>query len=302
MTSVGDLIGTLLRMSRWEGTYFLATFVILSIFTSCLRAEEPAWIPKDARSYQSIEDKGTDQETFRRATVCRMRDGKFYVAVWAPPPRHEWKCDGMGELGKDGWIHFSWLDNFSRKGTGAVRFLDHETKLAVNTDCQPGNSPSDLFKNSWILPWTRKPVLVDVRTSPHGYLIQLPAAYENREEDFNYLTLLPQSGGRVRIVGSVHLIPQGSDRSSVVLITTGVWQNGDQLVFSLNDDQTKNRGKGIIHFLSPDKVVLTLTYISSGDPKKKAQAQEFNALNLTLLRNGDRKPWQIAGVGEEMER
>jgi hypothetical protein len=273
---------------------------LLGCITLSLRGEEPVWIPKEARCYQLIEDKGTDRETFKRATVCRMCDGKFYVAVWAPPIKHEWECDGIGELEKDGWIHYSWSDNFRRKGNGAVRFLDHGTKVAVNSDCKPDDSPSDLSKYSWILPWTRKPVLADVRTAPHGYLIHLPVAYQDQNEGFNRITLWPQKEGKVRIVAHVDLIPRGDD-SSVFLQSTGSWKDGDLLVFSFIDELTKDRGQGIVHFLSPDKVILTLTYSFTKNPAKKAQAREFNAKQLPLLRDKNRKLWEIAGMDEAVE-
>ncbi len=284
-------------MFRLKKVYLLGAFVVLSVFPSSLRAEVPVWIPKDARSYRSIENEGTDRETFTRATVYRMRDGKFYVAVSAPPPKHEWECDGIGELERDGWIHFPWSDNFRRKGIGAVHFLDHGTKLAVNTNCSLGDSPSELSKGSWVLPWTGKPVLVDVRTAPHGYLIRLPAAYENKGENFNYVTLTPQNGGKVKVIGGISLVPRG-DSNGVFLLTTGIWGDGDRLIFTFSDNQTKDRGEGIIHFLSSDKIVLTLKYTFTQNPKRKAQAREFNAKKLLLLRNRDRMPWEIAGMGE----
>jgi hypothetical protein len=284
------------RMARLIGLHFLLGFVLLGCITLSLRGEEPVWIPKEARQYQLIEDKGTDSETFTMVTICPMGNDKFYVAVQVLN-KHESEFDGMGKLEKDGWIHFFWSDNFRRKGRSAVRFLDYATKVAIDYS---DNNSANIYSYSCTVPWTRKPVLADVRTAPHGYLVHLPVVYQNRDEGFNYITLWPQREGKVRIIVYVRLTPQG-ENSNIVLRSTGTWKDGDLLVFSFVDELAKDRGQGVLHFLSADKVILTLTYSFTNNPARKAQAREFNAKQLPLLRDEDYKPWEIAGMDEAVE-
>jgi hypothetical protein len=131
-------------------------------------------------------------------------------------------------------------------------------------------------------------------------LIRLPAAYEDNEGGLNRLTLMPQRGGKIKIIGNFRMASLGNARD-IFFISTGTWRDGDRLVFSFHENETKDRGEGIFQFLGPDKAVLHLSYTFKSDPKKEADARNFNAKNLSFLRDADRKPWEIAGIGEESE-
>jgi hypothetical protein len=250
--------------------------VLHAVFLAPLESQETTPTLKEARTYELTKGKGSEYPSTTTATVLPRKDGRFDVSV-SIVNRREREINGTGALEKDGLIRFPWIDNFGRKGNGAVRLLDHGTKLDLNPTSCPYSRP-------WILPWTRQPVLANIHTTPSGYVIHLPGTYENLSGDPKVSVYLdPIRRGKVKISADIPLGSKSDD--SIWFDGTGTWKDGDILSFSGTDFPEHDLEKGQLHLISVNRAIIIITSVSTKNFSKRAQIRKFNAKQLILMRN-----------------
>jgi hypothetical protein len=248
------------------------------LFASAYAGERDS-ILKEARSYE-LTEKGARFRTTTTVTVFPRKDGRFNIDA-SCLNNHEKDWTGIGSLEKDGWIHFSWEDNFLRKGEGAIQLLDHGAKVDFCPYGRAGASPQ-------ILPWTGEPVMANARTRPTGYSIHLPGSYTYRNLKSSIditVELKPQKNEKVNISIDIAMDTNGDDMT--MLEGTAVWKQGDILEFFARDFDSSDPAKGQLHFSSPNNAIMTITSYTTTNSRKKAVIRRFNAAQIHLRRDSE---------------
>ncbi len=189
--------------------------------------------------------------------VIPRKDGTYLIyGTIASLPGREPDFDGFGELGKDGKIHFSWLNSFFRANDGTVRFLKNGQKAALAM--YPG-------AEEYILNWTKERVEVEpdeIATEP-AFSLPPQSTYikspELNSDESASLKLKPLQGKTVSLSASI-----SSDKGHVDIAGQGEWKSSKTIVFSFTD-KAKHPGVGRINFENIDQLTLVLVYNPRSD-------------------------------------